>query len=75
MFGWINNLLPFPDVLMLLGLNLPSKCIFCDSIDSLHHFFKDCRVATNSNKKEEGVKRGRFVSPYEALSRTDSGWI
>lgn len=46
-FFWrfLNNLLPFPDVLQSYGFQLPSKCPCCDHVDTLYHSFFDCPIA------------------------------
>lgn len=43
-FFWrlINRILPFPDVLRLIGFNLPSKCPHCEEEDTLIHCFLLC---------------------------------
>lgn len=46
-FCWrlLNNLIPFPDILMDFGFQLPSKCPCCFSSDSVEHFFLHCTLA------------------------------
>lgn len=43
-FMWLllNGLLPFPEILQTFGFSLPSKCLFCQNLDSLHHGFAEC---------------------------------
>lgn len=46
-FLWrmLNALLPFPEVLVTFGFQLPSKCYCCDSLDSIQHCFFHCSFA------------------------------
>ena len=40
----MNLLLPISDLLMNLGFNMPSKCPFCEHIETTIHVFYDCLV-------------------------------
>lgn len=46
-FMWrlLNSALPFSDVLVSQGFNLPSKCPFCEHEDELSHYFCYCSIA------------------------------
>ena len=47
-FMWrlLNALLPLPDILSKFGFHLPSKCVFCNHVETLEHVFLTCEVAT-----------------------------
>lgn len=46
-FGWklLNGLLPFGDVLHSLGVQMPTRCPFCEHADTIPHAFLYCPQA------------------------------
>ncbi|KAL3500173.1 hypothetical protein ACH5RR_039266 [Cinchona calisaya] len=44
----LNGLLPFGDNLEELCFHWASKCCFCNSSDSIDHFFLDCMLTSHT---------------------------
>ena len=65
-FCWrlLNNLLPFPDILMDFGFQLPSKCPCCFSSDSVEHLFLHCTLARETHCMSPCFYRLSFVLLY-----------
>ena len=75
-FMWrlLNCILPFPDILQRLGFNLPSKCPYCESTDTLAHWFVECSLATQVWGKLEQLLDIRAPSHHDIILKLQAWW-
>ena len=66
---------PFPEVLRQFGFNLPFRCLFCESKDSIVHSFIGCQVADRVWKKIEHMLGLYILAIDDVMIKLQNWWM